>query len=130
MKVLVVDDDTVIRKMLKVPLEARSYDVTLCKDGREALEAVKNNDFGIIISDIMMPDMNGYELCKQIRALPHGDMPVIIMMTANNAPNVLHEVTAVGADDFIAKPIRVKLLNVRLNVAEHMYNYRLGKPFE
>ena len=78
-KVLVVDDEKLIVKGIRFSLEQDNMNVTCAYDGEEALELVKNNEFDVILLDVMLPKLTGFEVCQQIREF--SDVP-IIMLTA------------------------------------------------
>ena len=82
------------------------------------------NSYPLVILDWLLPGMDGLQLCRQMRGLPHGDRSVILMITARNEPADLQEVLDAGADDYLAKPVSVELLNVRLTVAEQQVHVR------
>jgi len=127
MHVLLVDDDNTIRKLLKVALEERGYTVTGCRDGKHALETYQQQPVDMIITDIMMPNLNGYDLCRAIRNLPGGDIPITLMITAFGDDQVLKDVLEAGADDYLTKPIRLPVLNIRLTIAEKQLENRLRR---
>lgn len=120
MKTLIVDDDNIMRRILKRTAMALGHDVTGCVDAEKALKAVKSDDYSLVILDWMLPGMDGIELCRRIRKMPGGDRCFIIMVTIKDKFEDLLKVLEAGADDYIAKPVDVKLLKTRLTVAERM----------
>jgi DNA-binding response OmpR family regulator len=120
MKTLIVDDDNIMRRILKRTAMGLGHDVTGCADAENALEALQKERYELIILDWMLPGMDGVELCRQIRQMPKGEKPFIIMVTAKDKHQDLLEVLDAGADDYIAKPVDVKLLKTRFTVAERM----------
>ena len=112
-KLLVADDDNEIRELLEFDLSHSGYIVETAKDGEEALQKAIIGNYDLILLDVMMPKMNGFEVCKHIRnAKP--DIP-ILMLTAKGTINDKTEGFDSGADDYIVKPFDIQevLLRVR-----------------
>ena len=110
-KVLVVDDDKLIFKGIKFSL-IQDYSVVDCAyDGEEALNMAKNNDYDIILLDIMLPKMNGLEVCQQIREF--SNVP-IIMLTAKGDDMDKIMGLEYGADDYITKPFNILEVKARM----------------
>jgi len=128
MKTLIVDDDNIMRRILKRTAMSLGHEVTGCVDAERALEAFKEGGYLIVILDWMLPGMDGIELCRRIRQLPGGKRCFIIMVTVKDKYEDLLEVLDAGADDYIAKPVDVKLLKTRLTVAERMVKKLQGLP--
>ncbi len=114
LKVLVAEDDLEIADMLRATLGGAGYDVTLVHDGEEALRAALSNRPDLVILDVMMPQMNGWEVCKALRARAEMSGVGIMMLTAIG-PN-LNEMTAplYGADDHLDKPFVITELLERV----------------
>ncbi|SHI84412.1 response regulator transcription factor [Lutispora thermophila] len=110
-KILVVDDDQNIAELIRIYLEKEMYDVKIAYDGKKALEDFYQWTPDLVILDIMIPHMDGYEVCKQIRKA--GNIP-IIMLTARG--EVIDKVLGLelGADDYIVKPFDPKELLARI----------------
>ncbi len=125
MKVLVVDDDQTIWKVFYKFLSISGYEVTLCDNGQAALEIYQQGEYPLVMTDIVMPKMNGIELCRHIRELPQGDQTFIIAMTAHDLQRRLEEVLDAGADDYLIKPIHIKQAKIRLQIAEKVLQSRL-----
>ena len=111
-RILVCDDEKDIVSALKIYLMADGYQVFEAYNGREALEILKNEDIHLVLMDIMMPVMNGYEAAKMIRSLDREDAKVIpiIAMTANAFTEDKMRAKEAGMDEHIAKPVDGKLL--------------------
>ena len=118
MRTLVVEDDAITRRLLTRALEGRGHEVVACNDAESAWPLYEREPFPLIFLDWMLPGMDGLELCRKMRGLPHGDLSVIVVSTARDQPTDLSAVLAAGADDYIAKPLDVRLLAVRLTIAE------------
>ena len=114
-KVLVVDDEEPILELLKYNLEKQGYDVRTASDGIEAVEVAKKFHPELVLLDIMMPKMDGVEACRQIRAMPELVNTFIVFLTAR--AEEYSEIAAfdVGADDYILKPIKPRVLMSRIS---------------
>ena len=113
-KVLIAEDDLEIADMLRTTLATEGYQVTLTHDGEEALQSALADKPDVVILDVMMPQMNGWEVCKSLRA--RGDFgDVGILMLTAIGPN-LNEMTAplYGADDHLDKPFSIDELLQRV----------------
>lgn len=110
-RVLLVDDDPVILKFVGANLKARNFDVTTAEDGESALKAMEQTLPDLVILDIMMPGMDGVEVCRRIREWSR--VPVI-MLTAKNELNDKVTLLNLGADDYITKPFGIEELLARV----------------
>ncbi|MDD6564855.1 MAG: response regulator transcription factor [Clostridiales bacterium] len=110
-KVLVVDDDINIVKLIKLYLEKEDYEVVTANNGREALEIYNREDPSIIVLDIMMPELDGNAVCREIRKT--SNVP-IIMLTAKGETFDKVLSLELGADDYIVKPFDPKELTARI----------------
>lgn len=120
MKILIADDDGITRLVLKSALTKLGHEVHEASRGGEAWEAWQRHEHPLVVSDWMMPDLDGLEFCRRIRAAPHGVSTYIILLTGRSGrANYLAAVTA-GADDFITKPLEKAGLVARLRVAERI----------
>ena len=121
-RVLVVDDDEFIRDLLSSWLELRGYQVASAKNGHEALEQRQQTRFDLILLDIMMPGLNGYDVLKQLRA--EQDLtPVIVMSALNDVNNVVNCIK-LGAEDYLNKPIESELLWARITASLQKKHYQ------
>jgi two-component system alkaline phosphatase synthesis response regulator PhoP len=114
-KILIADDESDILEILQFNLEAEGYEVMTAKNGNEALEKAKSFSPQLIMLDVMMPGKSGIEVCKLLRNNPAFSKTLIIFLTAMN--DEFTEVTGLeaGADDFLKKPIRPKVLMTKVN---------------
>lgn len=110
-KVLVVDDEKLIVKGIKFSLEQDDMTVDCAYDGEEAVDMAKNNDYDIILLDLMLPKFNGYEVCQQIREF--SNVP-IIMLTAKGEDMDKILGLEYGADDYITKPFNILEVKARI----------------
>ncbi len=113
-KILIVEDDQRIAENIKRGLEEKGYEATIAFDGRIGLKMALSIEFDLIMLDINLPEMNGYEVCKQIR-LKNSQVP-IIMLTALGETEDKIEGFEAGADDYLAKPFDFRELFARIQV--------------
>lgn len=113
MKVLVVDDEKLIRDVIKEYLLLDKMEVVEASDGEEALECVKKDNFDIIIMDIMMPKMDGYTACREIKKIK--DVPFIMLSARGEEYDKLIGFD-LGIDDYVTKPFSPKELMARIKV--------------
>jgi DNA-binding response OmpR family regulator len=125
-KVLVVDDEKLIVKGLKFSLEQDGYEVDCAYDGEEALEMARSSEYDIILLDIMLPKLTGFEVCQQVREF--SKVP-IIMITAKGEDMDKIMGLEYGADDYITKPFnilevkaRIKAISRRLNTEQDRHS--------
>ena len=110
-KILVVDDDPAIRKFVRANLEARDYEVLLAVDGADALQQIEGNQLDLIVLDIMMPKMDGMEVCRRVR---EWSKTPIVMLSARGDQNDKVKCLELGADDYLTKPFGVEELVARV----------------
>jgi CheY-like chemotaxis protein len=108
LKILVVDDDELGRRLMRVILTHEGHYVEVAANGLEALEAVKQNKYDIVFMDLHMPDMDGMEASRQIRAWENGDSHTfIVALTASYLPEIGQDLFDAGMDNYISKPFEV-----------------------
>lgn len=112
MRILIVEDDQAILRGLKDNLEFESYNVFTAADGKEGLYLAREEHPDLIILDLMLPKMNGYEICRQLRA--EGRATPILMLTARNEEIERVRGLDLGADDYVTKPFSVPELLARV----------------
>ena len=112
-KILVVEDDTVIRELIHIFLEKSDFQSFTAISAEAALDILKNQEIGIVLTDVQLPGMNGLELTKIIRHRYNAD---VIIMTGYSLDYTIEEAMARGASDLIIKPIRLEDLLLRINV--------------
>ncbi len=110
-KVLVVDDEKLIVKGIKFSLEGDGMEVECAYDGEEALAKIKENDFDIVLLDVMLPKLDGFEVCKAVREF--SNVP-IIMLTAKDSDMDKILGLDYGADDYITKPFNILEVKARI----------------
>ena len=119
-KILVVDDEEKIRLIIRKYAEYEKFKVDEAKDGFEALEMIKAVDYDLVILDIMMPEMDGFEVCKEIKKLK--PVPIIMLSARGEEYDKLHGFE-LGIDDYVVKPFSPKELMMRAKV---VINRNLG----
>ncbi|MEM9924114.1 MAG: hybrid sensor histidine kinase/response regulator [Cyanobacteria bacterium P01_D01_bin.50] len=112
-KILVVDDSPDNVFLIKTILEEEGYEVSTAENGSSALKKIEESRFDLILLDLMMPEMDGYEVTKHIRENTQISFIPILLITAHDSPNVAHGLD-LGADDFIRKPVTVDELLARV----------------
>jgi DNA-binding response OmpR family regulator len=122
--VLVVDDDPVSRAQFSALAQAAGYQVSVAVNGREAWELFQVARIPIVISDWYMPELDGPELCRRIRARPREPYVYFILVTSQGGKQQYLAGMEAGADDFIAKPVDPDELRARLTVAERILGLR------
>ncbi len=115
--ILIVEDDPATRKMLKISLRKAGHTVTLAENGRQALELYEKEFFPIVLTDWMMPEINGLELCRRLRTNDFPGYVYIIILTAKDSKESIISGLDAGADDYITKPFHSAELQVRLKTA-------------
>ncbi len=119
---LVVDDNEMNRDLLSRRLERQGYRVTVAVDGRQALEILNREDFNLVLLDIMLPEMNGYQVLEQLKAdqsLSH--IPVIITTALDEADGKA-KCIELGAEDYLTKPFNPVMLKSRISDCLERHN--------
>jgi two-component system response regulator MprA len=111
-RILVVDDEPAVRRALERALHLENHEVVLAADGEEALDALVSTPADAIVLDVLMPRLDGLEVCRRLRKA--GDRTPILMLTARDAIDDRVEGLDVGADDYLVKPFALRELQARL----------------
>lgn len=117
-RILIVDDEIKIREVIKEYAEFDGHEVAQAQDGMEAISLVKANDYDLIILDIMMPKLDGYSTCKEIKKIK--DIPIIMLSARSEEYDKLFGFE-LGVDDYIIKPFSPKELLARINAVIKRY---------
>lgn len=112
-KILIVEDEENISDFLKMELEYEGYDVNIKSDGREGLSDALENQYDLIILDIMLPSMNGFEICRRLKR--EKNTPVIMLSAKDSVMDKVNGLN-IGADDYLAKPFAIEELIARIEV--------------
>jgi two-component system, cell cycle response regulator len=119
-QVLVVDDSPVYRKLVEQVLSAESYQLLFAADGSEAMKLYKQHSPCIVVTDWILPDFSGLELCKQIRSDPSRPYTYIVVMTSNTDKGNVVKGLQAGADDYLAKPFDPGEMLARIGVGRRI----------
>jgi len=113
MKLLIVEDEPNLLSILRKGLTEKNYEVSAALDGTTAMGMLESNTFDVVVLDVMLPDINGIEICRRLRAA--GNFVPILMLTAlDSSENIVTGLNA-GADDYMAKPFKFTELEARIN---------------
>lgn len=110
-KILVVDDDTALAEMIGIVLRAEGFDLAFCADGAEALEAFRASNPDLVLLDLMLPGVNGIQVCASIRE--ESGVPIIMLTAKSDTADVVKGLES-GADDYVVKPFNPKELVARI----------------
>tara|TARA_Y100000992_G_scaffold88876_1_gene57221 strand:- start:4685 stop:5380 length:696 start_codon:yes stop_codon:yes gene_type:complete len=111
-KILIVEDDPNLGKILFEYLDAKNFDISLAIDGEEGLEKFLNNTWDLLLLDVMMPKKDGFSLAKDIRKVDQ-DIPIIFLTAKSQKDNII-KAFKLGADDYLTKPFSIEELLVRI----------------
>lgn len=111
--ILVVDDEEKIRIVIKKYAEFEGYNIVEAEDGMEAIDKFKQEDFDLVILDVMMPELDGFSTCKELKKIK--DVPVIMLSARGEEYDKIHGFE-LGIDDYVVKPFSPKELMMRMNV--------------
>jgi len=114
-KILIADDDEDIRYLVEYNLVKEGFEVITAKNGIEGFELSKEHRPELVILDIMMPEMDGVELCEKMRSMPEFDNTLIVFLTARTEDFTQIACYENGGDDYIVKPVKPKILVSRIN---------------
>lgn len=127
-RILVADDDPSIATLIQVTLKDPRYEIVAVKNGLEALKEFESNKFDVVILDVMMPYVDGFEACQRIRE--RSDVPIIILTSRDGTDDVVHGFE-LGADDYITKPFKTAELIARVeSILRRVegYKHRVAPP--
>lgn len=113
MKILIVEDEQHLAEGLRFNLELENYETEVAADGKIALETIANKEFDLIVLDVMLPEVDGFEVARTIRA--QENFTPILMLTALDKPEDVLQGFEAGADDYLAKPFDLAIFLARLN---------------
>ena len=116
-ELLIVDDDLLSRQIATTVLQKAGFKASEAASGAAALALFAEHNYNLVLLDLMMPGMDGYEVCQQIRAMPHGARVPILICTGRTDTQSIERAYQHGATDFITKPINWTLLSHRVRSA-------------
>lgn len=113
MKILLIEDESAVVSLIERGLKEKGLEVSVAMDGSTGLEMVKNHSFNLLILDIMLPGMNGIQVCKEIRSAGI-DVPILMLTALGSTENIVTGLDN-GADDYMVKPFKINELVARVN---------------
>ena len=123
-RILMAEDDPISARMLQATLSRFGYEPVVARDGVEAWDKFDREPFRVIVSDWMMPGLDGLSLCQKVRAREQTLYTYFILLTANGTKAENYELaSAAGVDDFLSKPLDREAIRIRLRVAERILKY-------
>lgn len=120
MKLLVVEDEPNLLSIIRKGLSESNNEVSVAMDGRTALEMIQEHNFDVVILDIMIPEINGIEICRRLRASKNF-VPILLLTALGTTENVVTGLNA-GADDYMAKPFKFTELEARISALARRAN--------
>lgn len=111
-RILLVEDEDSLRDIVKMNLELEGYDLWAVGNGRDAMHAIAEQHFDLFLLDVMLPDINGFDLCEQIR-LTDADTPIMFLTAKDTSPDRVQGLRR-GADDYLTKPFNLEELFLRV----------------
>jgi DNA-binding response OmpR family regulator len=125
MKLLIVEDEPNLLSILRKGFAENNNDVSVALDGKTALEMIENYTFDVVILDVMLPDINGIEICRRLRASKNF-VPVLLLTALGTSENIVTGLNA-GADDYVVKPFKFGELDARVNALYRRANQETEK---
>src|ERR1051326_657310 len=122
-RILLVEDEENLRSTIRLNLELENYDVTEVRDGKTAYDTFRSAHFDLIVLDVMLPEMDGYTLCRKIR-MENTEVPVLFL-TAKGSSDERVQGLKLGADDYLAKPFNLQELLLRVS---NLLKRKIQKP--
>jgi len=123
-KILIAEDDNIAEKVLRLTLQHFKHEVVSARDGAEAWEAFDRDPVRVIVSDWMMPGLDGLEFCNRVRDRAQTPYTYFILLTAaHTGPDDYNLAMDAGVDDFLTKPLDREMIRTRLRVAERILRY-------
>ncbi|MFN3445413.1 MAG: PleD family two-component system response regulator [Bacteroidia bacterium] len=113
-QILLIDDDELILKVINRILSREGYDVKTATNGKDAMELIERQKFDLLITDIMMPYSNGFEVISKFKQHPNAEGVPIIVISSVGTENAVREGLNIGADDYLRKPIMPDELLIRV----------------
>lgn len=110
-KILVIDDDIAITELMSTLLKTHGFDVITTNSGSEGIHLAREKNPGVVLLDLTMPDVDGWQVCKEVRTF--SNIPILIL-SAINDPGMVANILDMGADDFLVKPVSSDMLVARI----------------
>ena len=128
MRVLLIEDETAIAEEIREGLEAERFRVDVAADGLSGLERAAEAEYAVILLDVMLPGISGWEVCQQLRA--RRDLTPILMLTARDAPQDRVRGLETGADDYLPKPFHFPELTARVRALQRRSKIHRGRMIQ
>ncbi|CAD0009348.1 MULTISPECIES: response regulator transcription factor [Flavobacterium] len=125
MKLLIVEDEPNLLSILRKGFAENNNDVSVALDGKTALEMIHNYTFDVVVLDVMLPDINGIEICRRLRASKNF-VPVLLLTALGTSENIVTGLNA-GADDYLVKPFKFGELDARVNALNRRANQDIDR---
>lgn len=113
MKILVIEDEAAVISLIERGLKEKGLEVSIAMDGNTGLQMIRDHQFNLVILDLMLPGMNGIQVCREIRSLGF-DLPVLMLTALGSTENIVTGLDS-GADDYMVKPFKITELMARVN---------------
>ena len=113
MKLLIVEDEPNLSSIIRKGFSEKNHDVSVALDGTTALDLLSNHNFDVVILDVMLPDINGIEICRRLRAAKNF-VPILLLTALGSTENIINGLNS-GADDYLLKPFKFLELDARVN---------------
>ena len=127
MDILIIEDDPSTAALLAHMLAARGHRTTACASAEQAVEQYRLSFYPLVLLDLFLPGMSGFDFCRWLRSQPDGDRPYVLVGTASKDATDLCRILEAGADDYLVKPYGPALFNVRLVIAEQSLKSRAAR---
>lgn len=127
MKALIIEDNYESRELFGFQIQSFGYEVTSCSDAEHALVAYRQACYQLIILDLGLPGMDGWEFCRRIGALPGRDRTMVLVITAYDSMDDLQAALDAGADDYLVKPVSWEHLRMRIRIIEQQFQNRIRR---
>src|SRR5690349_24079962 len=125
-KLLVIDDDTAVTDLLSLLLRSQGFEVFATNNSTDGLNMIRENQPNLVVLDLMMPEMDGWEVCRAVRQF--SQVPIIIL-SALNDPSMIASVLDAGADDYLTKPTPSRVLIAHINRLINRSGSLMNDPF-
>lgn len=125
MKILLIEDESAVISLIERGFKEKGLDISVAMDGNTGLQMIRNHSFDLVILDLMLPGINGVQVCKEIRSLGF-DLPIIMLTALGSTENIITGLDS-GADDYMVKPFKINELIARVNALGRR-SIRLTKP--
>ncbi|HXI00674.1 MAG TPA: response regulator [Sphingobacteriaceae bacterium] len=115
-KILLVENEELILRFLKLRLEKENYEVNIARDGKEAIQQISNTQYSLIISELTLPFVSGFELISKIRTESNNTDTPILILSALSSENTIVDALSIGANEFLKKPFAINVLLTKIKL--------------